>query len=250
MPGLNQKHYKSVYEDWMRGENIATSVADGVAWLTTADSGGTAGIIVADADGPVAEVALDTTDNDMGELAYHLVTFSAQNGRLEGEWRVKLSAGTVALAAINVGFNDDALEDSNTLPVELATTTFTSNAATFIGVVFDGDATNDDFHCFWVDDDTDTSEVIADLRMVGLAPVADEWFGVRIVLNDRGSGKGVRAEFTVCEESTGKMIQKVFNTNVDRDVLLTPGVWLENRGTEAHSFQCDYIEVNQSRANT
>ena len=250
MPGLSSKAYKEVYEDWMRGENIATSVADGVSWLTTADTGGTAGIVVADAEGPLAEVVLDSTDDDMGELAYHLVTFSGQNGQLSGEARVKISAGAINSVAFNVGFNDDALEDSNTLPAELSTTTFTSNSATFVGVVYDTDATNDDFHAFWVDDDTDSSEAIADLRMTGLAPVADEWFGVRVVLSDRGSGKGMLAEITVCEESTNKTVQKRFNTNVDRDALLTFGIWMENRATVAHSFQVDHIHIMQSKATT
>lgn len=250
MPGLNSKAYKEVYEDWTGAENIATSVADGVRWLTTADPGGTVGIIVADAEGPLAEVALDSTDDDMGELAFHQVTFSAQNGQLMGEARVKISVGTIASLGLNIGFNDDALEDSNTLPAELSTTTFTSNAGTFIGVVYDIDATNDDFHCFWVDDDSDSGEAIADLRMTGLAPVLDEWFGVRIVLTDRGSGKGVLAEITVCEESTGKTVQKRYNTNVDRDALLTFGIWMENRATVAHSFQVDHIHIMQSKATT
>ena len=247
--GLVGKAYKEIFEDWST-ENIATSAADGVRWLATSDAGNTAFAITADAAGPIAQAATDTTDDDMCEIAHSLLAWSVQNGDLLLETRVRVAVGGVDDIAFTVGFNDDALEDSNTLPVELATATFTSNATTFIGVVYDIDATNDDVHAFWVDDDADTTEALADLRFTGMAPVADKWFGVQVHLVDRGSGKGPQATITVVEESTGKQAAKTFNTTVDRDALLTPHIAFENRAAVAHTFDIDYILVRQSRETT
>ena len=249
MPGLVSRHDKELYEDWTDGTNIGTSATSaGIKWLNSSDTGNTAFVHKVDAEGMVAEAATDATDDDMCEIAHHYLTWSVQNGKLELETRCRITVGAVASVAISVGFNDDELEDSNTLPAELATATWTSNAAAFAGVVFDPDATNANFHAFWVDDDNDSTEALADLRMTGLAPVLDKWFGVKIVLTDRGSGKGALGEFTVVEESTGRMVQKRFNTNLDRDVLLTPHIAFENRAGVAHTFQIDYIHVKQSRS--
>ena len=247
--GLIGKGYKEYYTDFADGTIIGTSTtAAGIELVNSSDSGDTAFVETVSADGPIARAATDTTDDDMCELAHRSLSWSVQNGMLSLETRIQFDV--VATLAFNVGFNDDALEDSNTLPMELSGTTWTSNAASWIGFVFDVDATNDDVHVMWVDDDSDESRAIADLRMNGIAPVAGEWFGVRLVLNDRGSGNGVYAEFTFVEESTGKRAQKTFKTTLDRDVLLTPHIAFENRGAAAHQCDVDYICVKQSRATT
>ena len=247
--GLSQRGYKELFEDWTGADNIGTTVADGLLWLNSSDTGNTAFAIVADAQGPIAQAATDNTDNDMCEIAYHLLSWSVQNGELYMETRVKVVAD-VDSVAFNVGFNDDVLEDSNTLPVELSGTTWTTNASTWVGIAYDIDADNDNVHAMWVDDDADAVEAIADLRFNDITPVNDEWFGVGIRLSDRGAGRGVRAEFTVVEESTGKIAQKAFNTGVDRDVLLTPHIGFENRAGAIHTFEIDYIYVKQSRSTT
>lgn len=248
--GLAQKAYKEIYEDFTEQTNIGTASAAGVRWWNSSDTGNTAFIETATADGPVARALTDTTDNDMCELAHGTLGWSVQNGELGMEARMRVTVGGVDDVAVNFGFNDDILEDSNTLPMELATTTFTSNADTWVGMVYDPDADNDDVHCMWTDDTVDASEAIADLRMTNAVPVDNEWFGMQVRLSDRGSGRGVRAEFTFVEESTGRRFQKQFNTNVDRDALLTPHIAFENRAGVAHTFDIDYIKVWQSRATT
>lgn len=248
MPGaLVSRGYKEVFEDWTGATNIGTAATTaGVTWLNSSDAGNTAFVITDLAPGPVARAITDTTDDDMCEIAHRATSWSVQNGELLMETRVRSTS--IGDVAFTVGFNDDPLEDSNTLPVELATATFTSNASTFVGIVYDIDATNDDAHAFWVDDDGDTSTAIGSLRFSGVAPVTSQWFGVRIVLTDTGStGSGVRAEISVCEESSGRYAQKVFQTNVDRDALLVPHIAFENRAAVAHTFDVDYIYVRMSR---
>ena len=255
---LVSKAYKEIWEDWTGADNISTAVADGIMWLNTSDAGNTAFAIVADNQGTIVQGATDATDDDMMEIGHQLLAWSAQHGELYMEARVKVSVGAIASVAFNVGFNDDVLEDSNTLPVELATTTFTSNSSTWVGALFDADATNQDVHAFFVDDDGDTTTPIADLRMTGLTPVLNEWLtiAVRLTANPPATvtqgeagtaGGSVVAEIDVVEESTGRYVQKRFTTSIDRNALLTPHIAFENRAGTAHTFEIDYICVRMSR---
>lgn len=235
---------KVMLEEWM--VDTIGSAGNGVAWLTTGDSGDTVFARAAARGSLTAQGATAATDDNMVEIGHDLLWMRAQDGHLWMEARVQLDV--ITNVAFNIGFNDDQSEDSNTLPMELSTTTFTSNAATWIGFVFDVDATNDDVHAMWVDDDSDSTEAIGDLRFTGLSLVAARWFTFRVDLWDRGSGNGVRADFMVVEDSTGRGYHKVFNTNVDRDALLTPHIAFENRSGTAHVFDIDYIEVGKSRS--
>ena len=242
MPGTPRGR-RDIFDDFEM-DNVAASTADGVRWLSTIDTGGTGAV------GPAFgtdtyKITLDTTDNDMGEIAHALLAWRVQDGELGME--VRFQVDVITDLALSFGFNDDALEDSNTLPVELSTTTFTTNSSTWVGVLFDVDATNDDFHAFWVDDDSDSTTAIATLRFTTPALVAARWFTVRIVLTDQGSGNQVRAELSIIDEETGSMSQKTFASTVDRDALLTPHVALENRATAAHVLDIDYIHVWSNR---
>jgi len=227
-----------LHEDWLT-QNIATSAASGVRWLVSSDTGNTAFIETGSALGVTAKGTTDTTDNDMCEIGHGLLAWSAQHGYMAME--VRLQADVVTTLALTVGFNDDALDDSNTLPVELSGTTFTSNAGTFVGFVFDTDATNDFWHCFMVDDDADTTVPIADLN-TGVAPVAGEYQTLRVEVYDQGSGKQTRAVFYI----NGKKYYEMASA-VDRDALLTPHVAFENHGAAAHVVDIEYITVWMSR---
>jgi hypothetical protein len=166
------------------------------------------------------------------------------------QMEVRLQADIVTTLAINVGFNDDELEASNTLPVELSTVTFTSNAATFVGVVYDVDATNDDFHAFWVDDDNDSSELIADLRFNGVAPIAGTYGLYRVDLARKNSATGpvIANMHIIPDDGIGRLFSKRFESTVDADAALTPYIGFENRDALAHQFDVDYIWVSQNRA--
>jgi len=234
-----------VIHDEFDMDNINTSAANGVRWLVSSDTGNTAFAVGANRGMTTAQGATDTTDDDMVEIGHGLLAWHAQDGEMWMEARIQFDV--VTTLAFTVGFNDDALEDSNTLPVELSGTTFTSNAATFVGMVFDVDATTDEVHAFWVDDDNDTGEAIADLNMRGFAPTAAQWATYRVHVQDRGSGLGARVTFSIVDHN-GTLYQRVFNTTIDRDVLLTPHVAFENHGAAAHVCDLDYIEVGKSRA--
>lgn len=253
MPGGLLGHgIKEVKEDWMDGTVIGTSATTaGVKWMNSSDSGNTAFVALDSTDaGVVAQFATDGTDDDMGEIAHRALAWYGQNGVLEMETRVRVTVGAVASVALNVGFNDDQLEDSNTLPVELATATFTTNASTWVGVVYDPDATNADWHAFYVNGDSDCGDAIATLRFSGSTPTLNKWVGIRIACRDRGSGNGLRVEITIVDEATGREFQKVLNTTVSRTTALVPHIAMENRAGVAHTMQVDYIYARQSMAPT
>lgn len=222
------------YEETFALDNIGTSAGDGIAWLVSSDSGDTAPVrACAAGKGLHVSGATYATDNNLIEFSGDQLMFYGQEGHSAVEVLIQLSSA--ASVAFNFGFNDDQLEDSNTLPVELSGTTWTSNASTFLGFVYDTDATNDDLHCFWVNGGTDTSTSISDLQMTGMAPTAGKWLYLKVEMQDRGSGNGVRATFLAVDH-TGKSVEKVFNTSVSRSTALCFYFGMENRSAAARTF--------------
>lgn len=222
-----------LFDDFL-GDTINTDM-----YQTSADSGDTAFSVPATVivDGAITGIT-DTTDNDMVEIGGAL-QWRAQDGTLVMEAR--LHSTVVSNVAITVGFNDDVLEDSNTLPVELATTTFTSNSSTFVGFVYDIDATNDNWHAFAVDDDNDTTVAIATLN-TGVAPVASTYQTLRIEIEDTGSGNMATARFFI-----NGALECTIPSAIDRDVLLAPHIAFENRAAAAHTVTVDYLNVFKDR---
>ena len=97
-------------------------------------------------------------------------------------------------------------------------------------------ATNEELHCYWADDnvlgmaDADSSVDGQTVRMRGIAPTASKWLYMKVEMQDRGSGLGVRATFLAVTH-TGASVERVFNTSGDRDVALCYYVCAENRDT-------------------
>lgn len=242
------------YQDFFASDTVAGgsagadgAAADGIAWIGSSFTGDTPfARAVAAGRGIHLAAATDTTDDDTVELASDALLFAPQEGYCMAE--VLFQQTSIADVAWNFGFNDTALESAHagTLPVELSGSTWTSTSSTFCGLVFDTDATNDDVHCFWVDDDNDTSTAIADLRLKGCSLEASKWIYARIELQDRGSGNGARATFHI--ECNGKTFEKEFNTSVDRDCPLAWYFGFENRTTTAKTFYVKMAGWEQSIA--
>lgn len=223
---------------------IATAAATGTTWVAESTNGATDfSRAVAAGKGVHYTSISDTTDNDMQEFCSNSLLFAGQDGFSYVE--ILMQFNSVDDIAFNFGFHDTVAEisDGGVLPVELATTSWTSTGSTFIGFVYDVDADNDDLHCFWVDDDVDTTTAIGSLRMQGMAPTASKWFYMRVEMQDRGSGNGVHATFT-CADHTGKSASKEFNTTVDRDCPLCYHFSFENRANAANTTcyikHCNY----------
>ena len=225
------------YLETFTADNIATGTAtaagaagDGIAWICTMDSGDTGFVRAVNASrGLHVTAATDTTDNDMLEFASDNLRFYGQTGMNAVE--ILAQFDVVTGIAFNFGFND-ACADTTGLPIELSGTTWTTNASSALMLVYDIDATNDELHCMWVDDDTDATNAIATLRMNGVAPTASQWLWMRVEMQDRGSGYGVAATFTAVDHN-GRSCTKEFNTTLDRDVALCYYFGIENRAASA-----------------
>lgn len=236
-----------IFDDFVGGDNSGT-------WHSSADTGGTSAVV---ADGTANlggrwRLASDTTDNDMQEVASGLI-FELAQGPLVLETRIMVETGAVATdLAINVGFTDDPTEGSNSLPMEIATTTLTSNATSGVYFVYDADSTADCWQVVWVDDDTDTVEAIgtdtsqtAGAMITGSTPVADTWQVLRMELTAT-SATSARGEFFI----DGVLKKKFDNIVIDNNVPLACYVGMENRSTVACNVDIDYIYASGGRGDT
>jgi len=209
------------------GGTNSTNTSYGLAWTQSLDTGNTSYTISQSATkGQHIAGSLDATDNDMIEFCGSKIMFYGQQGFNAVEALVQFDA--VATMAFNFGFTDEVTCASATLPVEMGTVTqFATGCTTFCGLVYDTDATNANVHCAWVDDAVVATEPLGNLRMKGVAPVADKWIYMRVEMQDQGSGNPVRATFQYNQDGVNAI--KEFETTVDRDQGLAYYFGVENR---------------------
>lgn len=226
------------YEETFATDSIHTGTANGVGWYTSLDSSDTAFLrAVNTSRGLHAAGALTTTTDNMIEFCGDTLMFSGQTGHSSVE--IMLQLDDVSNVAFNFGFNDEVLETNDTLPVEIGTAAWTFGAAdAFLGFVYDTGATNAELHCFWANGaavgmtTADSSVDGKEVRMRGMAPTNSKWFYMKVEMQDRGSGNGVRATF-MCADHNGRTLEKVFNTSVDRDRTMCFYLGIENRADSA-----------------
>jgi len=196
------------------GGTLLTAAVYGVNWLQSIDTGDTAFAVNQSATlGMHAAGSGTGVDNALIEFNGGRLMFYGQQGftAVEGMFQFDV----VTDLTFNFGLNDEITESGNTIPVELRTATWDSTSTTFLGFVFDTQATNDELHCFWVDDGVDTVVALGDLRCKGMSLTANKWLWLRVEMQDQGSGNPVRATFHAAHD--GKSITKEFTTTVDRD---------------------------------
>lgn len=228
---------------------IGTAAGDGIIFVNSSDTGDTAFAATALQGGGVARGTTTTTDDNMIELSHISANHRAQDGMMAMEVRAYLDV--ITNVAFNIGWNDEALEGANTLPVELATATFTRNGVTSALLLYDTDASavNTVLVPVWEDDSVMMNETVAANRFSGIAPVASQYFTARVELWDRGAGNGARATFMIGKDSASSSSGvKEFNTTVDRDALLAPHTSWENRSGTAHQVNMSYMYLLYSLA--
>jgi len=220
------------YEETFATDTIGTA-GDGIAWIITNDTSDTPWArAVAAGKGLHAVGTLHATDNNRLEFLSDKFIFSGQEGHCSVECLLQLSV--VTDIAINFGFFDAVTGPSNVIPAQISGTTLAGSAADgFLGLVLDTDADNDEFHCTWENGAVVTTTPIADLRMNGMGLTADQWFYMKVEMQDAGSGNPVIGTFLVADH-TGKSAEKRFTTTVDRDLPLCWYLGLENRAATTH----------------
>ena len=215
------------------------SAGNGVAWIGSADAGNTPFVrAVNTARGLHLAGATDATGaTDMVEFCGDELMFFGQTGHSAIELMVQFD--DVTNLAFNFGFNDEVTDSGGVTPIALSGTTWASTAGDFLGFVYDTDADNDELHVFWTDDSVDTTTAIGTLRMRGMAPTNSKWLWMRIEMQDRGSGNGVRATFLAVDHK-GRSMEKTFNTTLDRDMGLCYYFCFANRSASVHNC---YLKV-------
>jgi len=224
---------------------ISQAALYGARWTQSLDTGDTSWArAVSATKGMHLSGSLGATDNNFMELCGNQLMFYGQTGFNAVEVMFQVDASSAL--AFNFGFHDEVTESSNTLPVQLSTSTLVASASTFLGFVYDADATNDELHVFWTDDDVDTTVALGDLRCRGMALTVDKWLWMRVEMQDQGSGKPVRGTFHAAHD--GKTITKEFTTSVDRDQALCWYLGVENRDALARGIYVKAPGYEQSIA--
>uniref|UniRef100_A0A6M3K6I2 Uncharacterized protein n=1 Tax=viral metagenome TaxID=1070528 RepID=A0A6M3K6I2_9ZZZZ len=174
---------------------------------------------------------MDAADNSQSEFASNNLHFTGQNGHCEVE--ISVAFEDCSEHAFTFGFND-TVQDGNFL-IDISATTMTKVSSDFCGFLYDGvDATNKDLHCVWVATDVigtadmDGSIEGQEIRMRGMAPTDGKWLYMKVSLDDRGSGNGLRATFLAVDH-LGRSMEKVFNTTVARTTPFCFHFGVENR---------------------
>jgi len=226
-PGITQ--VIELRDDFV-GEEI-----DGYKWqgLVGSDAECRAPIVLADQIGGV--VRLTTGDDAGATMAINGVQLQSQlnwkaaQGALVWEGRVALSAITSVCVFIGLTDQRAALE----MPFTLSGTTLTSNATDAVGILFDTDATTDDWWLVGVAADVDATKQDA-----GVAPVAATFETWRIEVSVTGIATFYRNGAVIGTAMTGAL------TN---SVALTPVVAAFSRTSASRNIDVDHILVSAIR---
>lgn len=157
--------------------------------------------------------------------------WQASNGGLSLQARCKVSR--ITLAYMFIGFTDSI---SAEVPIQCNSgETLTTTATDAVGFVFDTAFTADTWHLCGVATDVD-----ATAQVLTAAPVADDYFTVRIEVSSAGL-----ATFYLNGVQVGTAMSGAVTAAAD----LTPAIYVSNTdGTAALTLDVDYICVSMSRA--
>ncbi|HAM41158.1 MAG TPA: hypothetical protein DCP69_07420 [Candidatus Omnitrophica bacterium] len=207
-----------------------TSVNEGSFATTVDESGG------------ILAITTDTGDNDNAAIVAG--KFCPRDGKMVLRTRFKYSSATTP--SIWVGFSETLALDTPVMPVEFATgTTLTVNPGGGIGLLFDIDATVDDFRALMVDG----SATISDTGVLGTRAsatmTADRWFEAEVILNEDGSGEcwlGDSGHTNSLLMNKRRLIKR-FSTGtlLTSTDLFYAVLMIENRSAAANVLEVDYF---------
>ena len=199
--------------------------SDGAAALPVAGQSVDGGIVRAvTGAGAGASMAVNGTQLDLGALQW-----TPSNGGLQIEFRVRASA--IANLCWFIGLTDQisALE----IPFTLSGETLAAAADDSVGVLFDTDATVDNWWMVGV-----AATVLATKQNSGVAPVANTWETWRIEVSSSGVATFYR---------NGAAIGTAMAGATAPGTKLTPVMAAFSRAAASVSVDMDYIDVNERR---
>lgn len=205
-------------------------------WSTTAGSGTATQVATTVAASINGAVTLKSASDD-GANSANSTTFTginlgwkANSGGLALETRLKLDA--ITDVALFVGFTD-TISTTVELPIFLNAADLDSDATDACGIIFDTDATTDEWCHGGVKNGTDTTPAFS-----GSAPAADTYVILRVEVSATG---GVRGYIN------GTAIGAEVANAVTATTALTPAIIVSNRGAAQRVCTIDYIKVEQNR---
>ena len=196
------------------GAVSVTSVNEGSIETTVDESGG------------VIAITTDTADND--NAALYVGVFQPSKGPIVMEARVKMASASTS--SLFIGFAETLAKDTPVMPAEFATTTMTHNPGGHVGLVWDIDATTDDWRAAFGDGSAATGS--NDATRANSALVADTWDIVRVEIDPDGVGRTYL---------NGKLVASSVTAAVTPADLFHAVVLTENRTAAANVMEVDYF---------
>jgi hypothetical protein len=156
-----------------------------------------------------------------------VLNWQAGTGGLMAEFKIKMSAPTDI--CVFFGFTDQvsALE----MPFTMSGTTLTSNATDAVGLLFDTDATTDNWKLVGVAGDTD-----ATVQDAGVAPGTNTYETWRITISTGGTANFYK---------NGTQVGSAMTGSVGASTALTPVIAAFSRGAASRNVDLDYVLVQQ-----
>ena len=223
--------FDDFYGTWAIGD---AGPAD--TWSSTAGSGTATEVATTVANSLNGEVTMKSSTNDGANSANTTMLtginlgWKANQGGLTMEARLKVDAVTVV--AIFVGFTD-TISTTVELPIFLNAADLDSDATDACGVIFDTDATTDQWCHGGVKAGTDTTPAFS-----GTAPAAATYVTVRVEVSAAGAVQGF---------INGKPIGDPIANAVTITTALTPCIAVSSRSAAARILTLDYVWVQQNR---
>lgn len=208
---------------------------DGYKWQSVIGTDSECRQAVVLADQASGVVRLTTGDDAAASMAVNgtqlqsRLNWKADKGGLVWEGRVAIDA--ITTVAVFIGLTDQvsALE----MPFTLSGTTLTSNATDAVGVLFDTDATNDNWHLVGV-----AAGVDATMQNSAVPPSAGTFETWRIEVDATGNALFYR---------NGSLIGSAMSSAVTGSVALTPVIAALSRTSASRNIDVDSLLVQAQR---
>ena len=224
-PNLKTTWFEDFLGDALPGNIVSTAgsgTGNAAAALVTSGPGGEITIVSASDDGTHAA--------NGSFVALGLLNFLASKGNLVFEARIKVD--NITSVAIFVGFSDDI--STVELPIYLTGADIDSDATNAAGLIFDTDATTDEWGLGGVKADTDTAPTFS-----GTAPVNDTYITVRCEIDEDGVVYGY--------VNGDPIIDAGIAAAITVSTAIAPIIVVANRSASQRTLTIDYMYAQQDR---
>lgn len=220
---------KCTFFDDFLGDLLKDELISGVGGGT-----GNAVALIAGSKGGAVQIKTSSADAadtaNISSLGLGALSFRADAGGLVMEARIQIDA--ITAVAVFVGFTD-VLNSTIEMPIYLNAADIDSTATDACGVLFDTDATTDQWCHGGVKADVDTVPAFN-----GAAPSAATYYTVRVEVSAAGAVQGF---------IDGVAIGAAVANAVTATAPLCPIIVANNRGAAARNVLVDYLWVQQNR---